>query len=67
MNLWVRIKNLYKLSEYQAGKPTDEYKEPGTQIITLTKKPDQTKQEAKFFPRIRITAAEKIINEPTEV
>lgn len=67
MNLWQRVSNLWKLSEYQAGAPQDEYKEPGTQIVTLVKKPPQIKQDAMFIPRVRISPAEAIINESTEL
>lgn len=54
------------MSEFQPGKPQDEYKVPGTQIITLVKKPVEKPQKAQFFPRIKISPVDKIIKESNE-
>lgn len=61
MNLWSRIKNLAELSKYEPGKPTDEYRAPGTQIITLVQKPEVT-QQAVFIPRRKLSPIEEINN-----
>jgi hypothetical protein len=57
MKLIARLQNLWKLSEFESGKPTDEYKIPGTEIVTLVKKP------AVFIPYQKRTPAEEIISE----
>lgn len=57
MRLISRLQNLWKLSELESGQPTDEYKIPGTEIVTLVKKP------AVFIPYQKRTPAEEIINE----
>lgn len=62
MNLIQRWKNLWKLSEYEAGTPRDESTNPGTQIITLIKKPDSI-QKAIFIPRIKVSPVDKITKE----
>lgn len=54
-----RIKNIIELSKYEPGKPQDEYKQPGTQIITLIKKPEVT-QKAIFIPRIPLRPIDQI-------
>lgn len=59
MNSWRRLKNLWRLSEYESGKPSDEYKQPGTQIVTLVKKPETT-QKAVFIPRRKLSPIEEI-------
>ena len=59
MNLIKRIKNLIELSKYEAGKPTDEYKVPGTEIVTLVKRPTG---KAVFIPFNKVSPAEEIIN-----
>lgn len=61
MNLITRLKNIWSLSEYQAGAPQDEYKIPGTQIITLTKKPE-SHRSATFIPRTPTKPIDRINN-----
>lgn len=61
MNLIARIRNIWHLSEYQAGAPQDEYKTPGTQVITLIKKPE-TERKAIFIPRTPIKPIDRINN-----
>ena len=60
MNFLERIKNLWKLSEYEAGAPQDEYKQPGTQIVTLIKKPQPSQEKAMFIPRIKQSNIDKV-------
>lgn len=62
MTFFQRIKNLWNLSAYEAGKPQDEYKQAGTEIITLVKKP-QNKQKALFIPRIKEDPVKRLIEE----
>ena len=62
-SLLSRIHNLWRLSEFEPGQPNEEYKIPGTLISMIVKKP---KQEAKFFPRIVVSPADKIINEQND-
>lgn len=64
MNLWSRIKHLWKLSEYEPRVLGSEPVSNGTEIAQIIKKPEQ--QEARFLPRIKITPAQKIISE-TEI
>lgn len=63
MRLMDRIKNLWELSEMEAGKPTDEYKVPGTEVITLVKKPEQS---GRFIPRVKEDSIKALVNEPPE-
>lgn len=58
--MFERFKRLWKLSEYEVGAPQDEYKIPGTQIITLVKKP---KQDAVFIPKVSIDPVKNITEE----
>lgn len=59
MRLLRRIANIWRLSELEPGRPQDEYKKPGTQVVTLIKKPEN-KQEASFIPRKKQSPIEKI-------
>ena len=55
-----RLKNLWKLSEFEPNVEKEQLP-IGTKIIqTLIKKPTE---KATFIPRIKITPAEQIINE----
>jgi len=60
MNLWQRLKNLKKLSEYEPGTAQDETKTPGTQVAMIIKKPEQ---KTIFIPRITRTPAQEITEE----
>lgn len=60
MNFLERVKNLWKLSEYEAGAPQDEYKQPGTQIVTLIKKPQPSQGKVIFIPRIKERPIDKV-------
>lgn len=60
MNLWQRIKNVWKLSEFEPGQPTDEYKTPGTVISMIVKKPSQ---KAVFIPHVKIDPVKEITQE----
>lgn len=60
MSLWKRIKNLVELSNYEPGQPQDEYKIPGTQIVTLVKK--QPPKSATFIPRKHQKPIDRINN-----
>jgi hypothetical protein len=62
MNFIHRIKNLWELSRYEPGQPTDEYKIPGTEIVTLVKKPEPMNQKATFIPRNPIKPIDRINN-----
>lgn len=63
MGFWKRIKNIVELSKFEPGKPQDEYKEPGTQIITLVQKPTQ---KAVFIPRLKRNPVDEIVNEQNQ-
>lgn len=52
MRLIDRIRNVWKLSELETGQPTDEYKIPGSEIVTLVKKPAII-EKARFIPFIK--------------
>lgn len=58
-----RLANLWRLSSYEPGSPTDETKTPGTIVSMLVKKPEQ---KTIFIPRITRSAADEIINEPPQ-
>lgn len=62
MKFLQRLNNLWKLSELESGKPQDEYKEPGTELITLVKKPktQKTTQKAVFIPHIKLTPIQEL-------
>lgn len=58
--IWKRLRNLWRLSQFESGQPTDEYKIPGTQIVTLIKKPESVRQSAVFIPRTKVSSIEQI-------
>lgn len=60
MSLIGRIANLWRLSEFEPGKPTDEYKIPGTEVSMIIKKP---KQEGKFIPFVKEDPIKQLIEE----
>lgn len=57
MTLFARLKNLYKLSEFEPGQATDEYKTPGTVVSMIVKKP------AVFIPRVKKDPIAEVIHE----
>lgn len=60
---WIqRIKNIWKLSEFEPGQPNEEYKTPGTQIAMIVKKPEA--KPATFVHYEKESPIQKIINEP---
>lgn len=59
MNPFRRISNLWKLSAFEPGKPTDEYKTPGTEVSSLIKKP----QKASFVAFNRRDPVAEIVNQ----
>ncbi len=65
MRFLSRLTNLWKLSAYEPGQPQDEYKEPGTQLSMIVKKPE--KQKAQFIPRIKEKPIDKINSIANEV
>lgn len=50
MKFYERLKNIWALSEFQPGKPTDEYETPGSIVSMIVKKPER--HEGRFIPRI---------------
>lgn len=60
MNIFQRIKNVWKLSEFEPGQPAEEYKTPGTTIAMIVKKPQQ---KAQFIPRVKVDPVQAITQE----
>jgi len=63
MNIFQRIKHIWKLSEYEPRIVGSEPVISGTEVAQIIKRPEQ--QKAQFFPRIKVSPADAIINEPT--
>lgn len=63
MNLLKRIRNIWSLSSFEPGQPTDEYKTPGTIISSLVKKPEVKGQFIAFQRRDPI---KEIVNQEPE-
>lgn len=60
MNLFKRLINLWRLSEFEPRIIGSDPPQNGTKMATLVKKPNK---KALFIPRIKITQVDKIINE----
>ncbi len=55
--MFQRLKNLWRLSEFEPHKPTEENKVPGTIVSMIMKRPPQ---KAQFIPRIKEKPIDKI-------
>lgn len=62
MNLFARLGNIWKLSEYVPGRPEEEYKTPGTVVANIIKKP----QPARFIAFVKEDPITKLVNETPE-
>lgn len=60
MKFLQRLKNVWKLSEFEPGQPTEEYKTPGTVVSMIVKKPQQ---KTVFISRIKIDPVKELTQE----
>lgn len=63
MNLIDRWNNLWKLSSYEPGQATDEYKTAGTKIAMIVKKLEKKRQSAIFVPHVAKDPIQELVNE----
>lgn len=61
-SLFDRIRNIWSLSEYPAGQPTEETKEAGTEVAMIVKPPKKQPKDV-FFPRNKRDPIKDIVNE----
>ena len=58
-----RLRNLWRLSAFEPGQPTDEYRTPGTIVSSLVQKPQK---KAEFISFKRSDPIKELVNEIPE-